>query len=65
MQEQAIALIACLATDVELVWHQSAIDGIHDMILKVMEIYPDEVVLTEVSLEALGKCHCVMTFYEF
>lgn len=55
MQEEAIALIACLATDVELVWHQSAIEGIHDMILKVMETYPDEVDLAEVSLEALGK----------
>lgn len=55
MQEEAIALIACLATDVELVWHQSAIEGVHDMILKVMETYPDEVDLAEVSLEALGK----------
>lgn len=55
MQEEAIALIACLATDVELVWHQSAIEGVHNTILKVMETYPDEVVLAEVSLEALGK----------
>ena len=55
MQEEAIALIACLATDVELVWHQSAIEGVHNMILKVMETYPDEVDLAEVSLEALGK----------
>ena len=55
MQEEAIALIACLATDVELVWHQSAIEGVHDMILKVMETYPDVVDLAEVSLEALGK----------
>lgn len=55
MQEEAIALIACLATDVELVWHQSAIEGVHDMILKVMETYPDVADLAEVSLEALGK----------
>lgn len=54
MQEEAFALIACLATDVELVWHQSAIEGVHDIILKVMETYPDEVALAEVLLEALG-----------
>lgn len=55
VQEEAIALIACLAADVELVWHQSAIEGVHNMILKVMESNPDEVDLAEVSLEALGK----------
>ena len=56
MQEEAIALIACLATDIELVRRQSAIEGIHDVILKAMTIFHDEIFLTEISLEALGKC---------
>ena len=54
-QEEAIALIACLATDVELVWHQSAVEGIHSMILKAMSTFEEEVFLSEISLEALGK----------
>lgn len=54
VQEEAIALIACLATDVELVWRQSAIEGFHDMILKAMKTYPDDLFLAEISLEALG-----------
>lgn len=53
-QEEAIALIACLATDVELVWHQSAVEGIHSMILKAMSTFEEEVFLSEISLEALG-----------
>ena len=48
-------MIACLATDVELVWHQSAVEGIHDMILKAMRKFPDEMFLSEISLEALGE----------
>lgn len=54
VQEEAIALIACLATDIELVWHQSAVEGIHDVILKAMSTFPDEKSLSEISLEALG-----------
>lgn len=57
MQEEAIALIACLATDVELVRHQSAIEGIHNLILKTMTTFCDEIFLTEISLEALGKSY--------
>lgn len=48
-------MIACLATDVELVWHQSAVEGIHNMILKAMRKFPDEMFLSEISLEALGE----------
>jgi len=55
VQEEAIALIACLATDVELVWHQSAVEGVHSMILKAMNSFPDEMFLSEISLEALGE----------
>lgn len=54
VQEEAIALIACLATDIELVWHQCAVEGIHDVILKAMSTFPDEESLSEISLEALG-----------
>lgn len=54
LQEEAIALIACLATDIELVWHQCAVEGIHDVILKAMSTFPDEKSLSEISLEALG-----------
>lgn len=54
VQEEAIALIACLATDFELVWHQCAVEGIHDVILKAMSTFPDEKSLSEISLEALG-----------
>ena len=57
VQEEAIALIACLATDVELVWHQSAVEGIHHVILKAMSNFPDEMFLAEISLEALGESH--------
>lgn len=55
VQQEAIALIACLATDVELVWHQSAVEGIHCMILNAMDNFPDEISLSEIALEALGK----------
>ena len=55
VQEEAIALIACLATDVELVWHQSAVEGIHSMILNAMKNFPDQLSLAEISLEALGE----------
>ena len=55
VQEEAIALIACLATDVELVVHQSAVEGIHCMILNAMDNFPDHISLVEISLEALGK----------
>jgi len=44
-----------LATDVELVWHQSAVEGIHCMILNAMDNFPEQVSLVEISLEALGK----------
>ena len=54
VQEEAIALIACLATDIELVWHQCAVEGIHDVILKAMSTFSDEKSLSEISLEALG-----------
>lgn len=56
VQQEAIALIACLATDVELVLHQSAIEGIHGMILNAMNSFPDQISLCEISLEALGEC---------
>lgn len=58
VQEEAIALIACLATDVELVWHQSAVEGIHGMILNAMSNFPDQASLCEISLEALGEYLC-------
>jgi len=44
-----------LATDVELVWHQSAVEGIHCMILNAMDNFPEQISLVEISLEALGK----------
>jgi len=44
-----------LATDVELVWHQSAVEGVHYMILNAMDNFPDQISLAEISLEALGK----------
>ena len=56
VQQEAIALIACLATDVELVLHQSAIEGIHGTILNAMNSFPDQISLCEISLEALGEC---------
>lgn len=55
VQEEAIALIACLATDVELVLHQVAVEGIHSMILNAMNNFPDQMSLAEISLEALGE----------
>lgn len=59
VQQEAIALIACLATDVELVLHQSAIEGIHGTILNAMNSFPDQISLCEISLEALGECFCL------
>lgn len=64
VQEEAIALIACLATDVELVWHQSAVEGIHSMILNAMNNFPDQMSLAEISLEALGE-YLYVCFFVF
>ncbi|XP_048584779.1 leucine-rich repeat serine/threonine-protein kinase 2 isoform X2 [Nematostella vectensis] len=55
VQEEALAAIACLATDIELVRHQCATDQVHIRILEGLKAkFLDFPSLVEVSLEALG-----------
>ena len=53
--QEAIAIVACFATDLEVIRNQCAIEQLHVPVLKSIQMFPNDVTLIEMAFEAIGK----------
>ncbi|KAK3698088.1 hypothetical protein QZH41_017526 [Actinostola sp. cb2023] len=52
--QEAIAIVACFATDLEVIRNQCAIEQLHVPVLKSIQMFPNDVTLIEMAFEAIG-----------
>jgi len=56
--QEAIAILACFATELEVIRHQCAVEKLHIPVLQSLQTFKDNVTLIEMAFELIGNVTC-------